>query len=59
MSCTKLHGDITIVILAEKHPKTIYNMAPFEFANTVANSTEVQGLSAKIALHAFEKGSNG
>ena len=59
MSCTKHHEDITIAILAEKYPKTIYDMVPFEFANTVANSTEVQGLSAKIALHAFEKGSNG
>ena len=53
MSCTKHHEDLTIAILAENYPKTIYNKASFEFANTVANSPGVQGLSAKIALHAF------
>src|SRR3954467_15319570 len=55
MSCTKLHGDITIAILAENFPKTIYNMVAFEFANTGANSTEVQGAECKIAPHAFWK----
>ena len=58
MSCTKLHEDITIAILAENYPKTIYNMVAFEFANTVANSTGVQGAECKFALHAFEIGSN-
>ena len=38
MSCTKHHENITIAILAENCPKTIYNMVAFEFANTVANS---------------------
>src|SRR4051812_36069575 len=55
MSCTKLHGDITIAILAENYPKTIYNMVAFEFANTVTNSTEVQGVECKIAPHASWK----
>ena len=58
MSCTKHHEDITIAILAENYPKTIYNMVAFEFANTVANSTGVQGAECKITLHAFEKASN-
>ena len=53
MSCTKLHEDITIAILGGNYPKTIYNMAPFEFANTVANSTGVQGAECKVALDAF------
>ena len=53
MSCTKLHEDITIAALAENYPKTIYNMVPFEFANTVANSTGAQGAECKIALGAF------
>ena len=47
MSCTKHHEDITIAILGGNYPKTIYNMAPFEFANTVANSTGVQGAECK------------
>ena len=53
MSCTKPNGDITIAILAGKHPKIIYNMSPFEFAKTVANSTGVQGAKCKFAPHAF------
>ena len=59
MSCTKLHGDITIAILAEKQPKTIYNMVAFEFYNTVAIQLKLRVLGAKLALYAFEKGSNG
>ena len=59
MSCTKHHEDIIIAILAENYPKTIYDMVPFGFANTVANSTGVQGAECKIALDAFGKGSNG
>ena len=47
MSCTKLHGDITTLILAEKHPKTIYNMVAFEFCKHGCNSTEVQGAECK------------
>src|SRR4051812_6050101 len=47
MICTTLHGDITIAILGGNYPKTIYNMAPFEFANTVANSIGVQGDECK------------
>src|ERR1041385_7949114 len=48
-SCSKSQEDITIAILAERYPKTIYIMVAFEFANTVANSTGVQrGLSAKL-----------
>jgi hypothetical protein len=53
MSCIKHHGNLTIAILAENCPKIIYNMIAFEFANTVANSTEVQGAECKIASHAF------
>src|SRR4051812_3506339 len=59
MSCTKHHEDITIEILAENYPKTIYNMVAFEFANTVANSTEVQGAECKACTTCIEKGSNG
>ena len=55
MSCTKHHEDITIATLAENYPKTIHNMAPFEFANTVANSTGVQGLSANLHYMHFER----
>ena len=47
MSCTKHHGDITIEILAEKHPKTIYNMVAFEFYKHSCNSTEFQGAECK------------
>src|SRR3954469_17409088 len=57
MSCTKLHGDITIAILAENYPKIIYDMMAFEFATSDANSTKARGLSAKLARHAFVKGS--
>ena len=57
MSCTKHHENITIAILAENYPKTVYNMAAFEFANIVANSTGVQGAECKITLHAFGNGS--
>ena len=55
MSFTKHHEDITIAILSESYPKTIYIMVAFEFANTVANSTGVQGAECKITLHAFGK----
>ena len=49
MSCTKHHGHLTTGFIAENCPKIIYSMITFEFANTVANSTEVQGgLSAKL-----------
>ena len=34
-------------------------MAPFEFANSVANTDEFRGLSAKLHHLHFEKGSNG
>ena len=59
MSCTKHYENITIAILAENYPKTIYNMAALNFANTVAIQRKFSGLSAKVALHEFEKGSNG
>src|SRR4051812_22040752 len=59
MSCTTLHEDIIIAILAENYPKTIYNMVAFEFANTVAIQLEFKGLCAKIHYMLFEKGSNG
>ena len=59
MSCTKHHEDITIAILAESYPKTIYNMAPFEFANAVTNSTGVQWAECKNCTACFwKKGSN-
>ena len=59
MSCTTHHENLTIGILAGRHPKNIYSMITFEFANTVANSTEVQGGDeCKVASHVFEKGSN-
>src|SRR4051812_45634903 len=47
ISCTKHHEDITIAILAENYPKTIYNMLAFEFANSVAFSAGVQGNECK------------
>jgi hypothetical protein len=47
MSCINQHEDITIAILAENCPKVIYDMITFEFANTVANSTAVQGAGCK------------
>ena len=40
MSCTKLPEDITIAILRENYPKTIYNMVAFEFYNHSCNSAE-------------------
>src|SRR3954468_13649236 len=55
MGCTKHHENLTIAILVENYPKIIYNMVAFEFANTVANSTEVQGAECKIAPHASWK----
>ena len=53
LSCTKYPMDITIAIPAIFYPKTIQDMVPFEFANTVANSNEFQGAECKVALIAF------
>ena len=45
--------NITISNLAKIYPKNIYDMIPFEFANTVANSNEFQGAECKVALDVF------
>src|SRR3954465_12765138 len=64
--CAKLHHNyfekgsdeqiiITMQFLAQNYPKSIYGMSNFELGTT-SNKTEIyRGLSAKLALHAFEK----
>jgi hypothetical protein len=55
VSCTKHHKDFTIPFVAENYPKTIYDMIPFEFANTIANSTGVQGAECKSCTRGILK----
>jgi hypothetical protein len=53
MSGTTHHENLTIGILAGRHPKFIYDMPTFEFAKEVANSSEVQGAMCKVAPQTF------
>ena len=47
MSCTKLHGNLTIATLAEKCPKTIYNLVALDLCKHSCKSTKVQGAESK------------
>ena len=40
--------NVTMLILGENYPKTIYGMPHFEFAKKIANSKEHGGFIAKL-----------
>src|SRR3954469_17651651 len=67
--CAKLHHNyfekgsdeqiiITIQFLAQNYPKPIYGMSNFELGTNFEKTEVYRGLSAKLAPHASEKGSN-
>src|SRR3954470_9944476 len=64
--CAKLHHNyfekgsdeqfiITMQFLAQNYPKSIYGMSNLNWEQTSRKTEIYRGLSAKLALHAFEK----